>query len=223
VVIPCDSVLFYHPGYFDKPQLGKIIDKVISENKTETYPRFDTYTKRILVKNVLKDVDYEGGFSMRGAKFVGSGDAKNPAKILFRRNGQVFLQLASRNFAMSSDKITAENAAVKFFIDKDTITHPGLSFKYFADTRRVLLIRTDDGMQKAPYYDSYHKIDMYFEELEWKIDSAKIDMGFIANNFQGQAYFESQDFFTAERYDKLSSGDVNPISKINEYYEKNGK
>jgi len=219
----CDSVLFYHPGYFDKPQLGKITDKVISENKTETYPRFDTYTKRILVKNVLKDVDYEGGFSMRGAKFVGSGDAKNPAKILFRRNGQVFLQLASRNFAMSSDKITAENAAVKFFIDKDTIIHPGLSFKYFADTRRVLLIRTDDGMQKAPYYDSYHKIDMYFEELEWKIDSAKIDMGFIANNFQGQAYFESQDFFTADRYEKLSSGDINPIAKINEYYEKNGK
>ncbi|MCD6067620.1 MAG: hypothetical protein K0S33_2446 [Bacteroidetes bacterium] len=219
----CDSVFFHHPDYFEKPQLGKIIDKVITENKTDTYPRFDTYTKRILVKNVLKDVDYEGGFSMRGAKFVGSGDSKNPAKILFRRGGQVFLQLTARNFAMSTDKVTSENASVKFFIDKDSIIHPGLTFKYEADKRKVSLLRTDDGMQKSPYYDSYHKLDMYFEELIWKIDSAKIDMGFLANNFQGQAYFESQDFFTADRYEKLSAGDVNPISKINQYYESNGK
>jgi hypothetical protein len=218
-----DSVVFHHPEYFDKPQLGKIVDKVITENKTETYPRFDTYTKRILVKNVLKDVDYEGGFSMRAAKFVGSGDAKNPAKILFRRGGQVFLQLTARNFAMNTDRISSENATVKFYIDKDSIIHPGLTFKYTAEDRKVTLLRTDDGMQKAPYYDSYHKLDMYFEELNWKIDSAKIDMGFLANNFQGQAYFESENFFTAARYEQMAAGEVNPISKINQYYEANNK
>lgn len=218
-----DSAVFYNPMYFDKSQLGKVQDKVLQENKGDTYPRFDTYTKRVLVKNVLKDVDYEGGFSMRGPKFVGSGDAKNPAKILFKRGGVNFLQMSSRNFAMSAEKITSDNAAVKFILDKDSIVHPGLSFKYLADKRMVTLIRTQDGLQKTPFYNSFHKVDMYVEEITWKIDSAKVDMGFLFNNNQGQAFFESQDFFTADRWQTLSAGDVNPISKINQYYESKGK
>ncbi|HEY1040773.1 MAG TPA: hypothetical protein VGF30_15265, partial [Bacteroidia bacterium] len=218
-----DSVMFSNPMYFDKPQLGKLQDKVRQENKGDTYPRFDTYTKRVLVKNVVKDVDYEGGFSMRGPKFVGSGDAKNPAKILFKRGGVNFLQLSSRNFAMSTTKISADNASVKFILDKDSIVHPGLSFKYDGDERKVSLIRTQDGMQKTPFANSYHKVDMYIEEITWKIDSAKIDMGFLFNNMQGQAFFESTDFFTADRYQQLSAGDVNPIAKINQYYEAKDK
>ena len=218
-----DSATFNHPAYFDKPQLGKVEDKIITENDIPTYPRFESYTKRLPVKNVLKDVDYEGGFSMRGPRFVGSGDTRNPAKIIFRRGGVPFLQLSSKNFAMSSDRITSNLAAVKFFLDKDSIVHPGLSFKYLADQRKVSLIRTDDGLQKSPFYSSFHKLDMYFEELVWKIDSAKIELGFLANNFQGQAYFESQDFYTADRMSKFSPmGGANPIIKINDFYESLG-
>jgi hypothetical protein len=51
-----------------------------------TYPRFDSYSKRLVVKNIYPDVDYDGGFGMRGNKFVGSGNAQNPAKLLFKRN-----------------------------------------------------------------------------------------------------------------------------------------
>lgn len=221
-----DSAVFYHKNYFDKPQLGKVTDKIVTEAaENVTFPRFDTYTKRLLVKNVLKDVDYEGGFTMRGPKFVGSGDNKNPARIQFRRNGQLFLQLSARNFAMSVDRITSNNAAVKFFLEKDSIIHPGLSFKYLADQRKVSLIRTDDGLQKTPYYNSFHKIDMYFEELVWKIDSAKVDLGFLAGNFQGQAYFESQDFYTYDRMAQLSGAgyEGNPLLQINKYYESIGK
>ncbi|MFL5754176.1 MAG: hypothetical protein ACJ76F_12260, partial [Bacteroidia bacterium] len=154
-----------------------------------------------------------------------SGDNKNPARIQFRRNGQLFLQLSARNFAMSADKITSDNASVKFYLEKDSIIHPGLSFKYLADQRKVSLIRTEDGLQKTPYYNSYHKIDMYFEELVWKIDSPKVDLGFLAGNFQGQAYFESQDFYTYDRMAQLSGAgyEGNPLTQINKYYESIGK
>jgi hypothetical protein len=212
-----DSVIFHHPKYFEKPQLGVLNDKLKIENISETYPRFDSYTKKVLIKNVLKDVDFEGGFSMRGPKFVGSGSSIDQAKIIFYRNNKAFLQLSAKSFLMNDEKITSENASVKFILNKDSIIHPGLIFKYFADKRKVTLIRTDDGLQKTPFYDSYHKVDMYFEELDWKIDSAKINLGFLAGNLQGQAFFESENFFTNERYQKLTAGDVNPINKINEY------
>ncbi len=220
-----DSALFYHPAYFEKPYFGKLIDKVVTEHDVITFPRFETYVKRILVKNVLKDVDYEGGFSMRGPKFIGSGDTKNPARIIFRRNNQPFLLVSAKGFSMSPDKITSDYAGVKFYIDKDSITHPGLSFKYLADQRKVVLIRTDDGLQKTPFYNTYHKLDMYFEELNWKIDSTKIDLGFLAGNFQGQAYFESQDFYTMDKMLQLNGigSDGSPVLKINQYYESIGK
>ncbi|MGZ3867044.1 MAG: hypothetical protein ACXVNR_11995, partial [Bacteroidia bacterium] len=170
-----DSVLFYNPMYFDKPQTGRLTDKVITQNDGKlTYPRFDTYAKRLEIKSVIKDVFYDGGFSMRGPQFIGSGDVKNPARVIFKRNNLRFLEVASRNFTMTADKITSDNAAIKFYMDKDSIYHPGCNFKYLADQRKVSLIRTDEGLQKTPFSNSYHKVDMYFEELTWKIDSPKI-------------------------------------------------
>jgi len=221
-----DSVIFYHPQYFDKPQLGKLTDKIITQNEgKQTYPRFDSYTKRLEIKSVIKDVFYDGGFSMRGAQFIGSGDTKNPARIIIKRNNQRFLEVSARNFSMNAEKITSDNAAIKFYFEKDSIYHPGCNFKYLADQRKVSLIRTDDGLQKTPFSNSYHKVDMYFEELTWKIDSPKIDIGFLAANLQGQAFFESQDFFTMDRFNviKGQGTDVNPMIKINQYYEQNGK
>jgi len=220
-----DSAVFHNSQYFDKPQLGKLSDKIISENGTRTYPRFDTYTKRLEIKSVIKDIFYDGGFSMRGAQFVGSGDINNPAKVIIKRNNQRFLQVSARNFIMATDKITSDNAEIKFYLDKDSITHPACDFKYLADQRKVSLVRNEQGIQKTPFSDSYHKVDMYFEELIWKIDSPKIDLGFLAANLQGQAYFESQSFFTAERFEALKGevSEVNPVIKINQYYEQNGK
>jgi len=221
-----DSVTFFHPQYFDKPQKGKLVDKIISQNDGRlTYPRFDTYAKRLEIKSVIKDVFYDGGFSMRGPQFVGSGDTKNPAHVVFKRDNKRFLVIAARNFTMNSERITADNAAVKFYLDKDSIYHPGCNFKYLAEQRKVSLIRTDEGLQKTPFSDSYHKVDMYFEELTWKIDSPKVDIGFLAANFQGQAYFESQDFFTMERFMQIKGegSEVNPIIKISQFYEQNGK
>ena len=217
-----DSVTFYHPQYFDKPQLGKLSDKIISQNDGKlTFPRFDTYTKRLEIKSVTKDVFYEGGFSMRGPQFVGSGDSKNPAKVVFKRNNQRFLTVAARNFTMNAEKITADNAQVKFTLDKDSIYHPYCNFKYIAEQRKVSVVRTNEGLQKTPFSDSYHKVDMYFEELTWKIDSPKVDIGFLTANFQGQAYFESQDFFTMDRFMQIrgEGSEVNPMIKINQYYE----
>jgi hypothetical protein len=220
-----DSTVFHDAQYFDKPQLGRLTDKIITENGKATYPRFDTYAKRLEIKGVIKDVFYDGGFSMRGAQFVGSGDASNPAKVIFKRNNQKFLEISARNFIMAADKITSNNAEIKFYLEKDSITHPACDFKYLADQRKVSLIRTEQGIQKTPFYDSYHKLDMYFEELVWKIDSPKIDLGFLSANLQGEAFFESQDFFTSERFNAIKGevSDVNPLVKINQYYEQNGK
>ena len=215
-----DSAIFYGKQYFDKPQIGRVIDKIVTENGEPTYPRFDSYSKRLVVKNIYPDVDYDGGFGMRGNKFVGTG---NPAKIIFKRNNIKFLELSARSFSMTKDKINAKPAGVKIYLDKDSIIHPGLSFVYQVEKKTITLLRTDDGLEKSPYYNTYHKVDMYFEQLVWKIDEPKIDFNFLPNNTQGEAFFESQDFFNSNRLDAIRGQEqISPVQKISEYYNSNG-
>lgn len=219
-----DSAVFYGKQYFDKPQLGRLNDRIITENGEATYPRFDSYSKRLLVKNIYPDVDYDGGFGMRGPKFVGSGNASNPAKIIFRREGKKFMEISARAFAMSKERVVANPGTVKLFMEKDSIYHPGLSFTYQVDKKTVTIIRGDDGLQKTPYSNSFHKFDMYFEQLVWKIDEPLLTFGFLPNNFQGEAYFESVDFYNADRAAAIRGNEsVSLTQKLNEYYLANGK
>lgn len=218
-----DSATFVGKQYFDVPQKGRVTDKIVTENKEPTYPRFDSYSKRLVVRNIYPDVDYDGGFGMRGNKFVGSGNAQNPAKLIYKRNNVRFLEIASRAFAMTKEKISAKPAAIKFILDKDSIVHPGLSFVYQVDKKTITLLRTDDGLEKSPYFNTYHKVDMYFEQLVWKIDEPKIDFNFLPNNTQGEAYFESENFFSRGRLDAIKGQEpVSPVVKMNEYYSTNG-
>lgn len=218
-----DSATFVGKQYFDAPQKGRVTDKIVTENADPTYPRFDSYSKRLVVKNIYPDVDYDGGFGMRGNKFVGTGNAKNPAKLLFKRNNGRFLEISARSFSMTKEKINAKPAAVKFYLEKDSIIHPGLSFVYQVEKKTVTLLRTDDGLEKSPYFNTYHKVDMYFEQLVWKIDEPKIEFNFLPNNTQGEAFFESQDFFSRGRLDAIKGQEtVSPVQKMNDYYINNG-
>lgn len=218
-----DSATFIGKKYFEIPQKGRVTDKIVTENGEPTYPRFDSYSKRLIVKNIYPDVDFDGGFGMRGNKFVGSGSTQSPAKLLFKRNNLKFLEISSRAFAMTKEKISAKPASVKFFLEKDSIIHPGLSFVYQVDKKTVTFLRTDDGLEKSPYYNTYHKVDMYFEQLVWKTDEPKIDFNFLPNNAQGEAFFESQDFFSRGRVDAIKGEEkISPIVKMNEYYLNNG-
>ncbi|MES2678368.1 MAG: hypothetical protein V4635_00725 [Bacteroidota bacterium] len=214
-----DSATFNGKQFFDKPQLGKVTDRIISENGEKTYPRFDSYSRRLVVKNIYPDIDYDGGFGMRGAKFVGSGSAANPARIIFKREDVKFLEISARSFGMGKDKIVANPGTVKFFLEKDTIYHPGLSFTYQVDKRLVTIYRGDDGLQKTPFLDSYHKYDMSFEQIVWQIDEPILAFNFLPNNFQGEAYFESVDFFTAQKSEAIKGGEnISPITKMIEYH-----
>lgn len=218
-----DSATFTGKRYFDIPQKGRVSDKIVTEKDNPTYPRFDSYSKRLVVKNIYPDVDYDGGFGMRGDKFVGTGNSANPARILFKRNNARFLEISARSFAMTKDKISAKPAGIKFYLEKDSIIHPGLSFVYQVEKKTVTLLRTDDGLEKSPFFNSYHKVDMYFEQMVWKTDEPKIEFNFLPNNTQGEAFFESQDFFSYGRLEAIKGMEkISPIQRMFDYYNNNG-
>lgn len=219
-----DSATFTGRQFFDKPQLGRISDRIISENGEKSYPRFDSYSKRLVVKDIYPDVDYDGGFGMRGPKFVGSGSQANPARIIFKRDNVKFLEISAKAFGMGKDRIAANPGVVKFFLEKDSIYHPGLSFTYQVDKRQITILRGDDGLQKTPFLNSFHKYDMHFEQIVWNIDDPFLNFNFLPGNFQGEAFFESSDFYTHEKAEAIKGGEaISPINKMIEYYYSQNK
>src|SRR5204863_6037206 len=112
------SVLFNNTTYFNKPLLGKFTDKILANATPEnaSYPKFESYQVAFIIKNIVPDVDYRGGFSMIGNRMVGSGNKEEDALLFFSRKTttgrQQFMTAASKAFVVRKDKITADRAAV---------------------------------------------------------------------------------------------------------------
>ncbi|GAB4208369.1 MAG: hypothetical protein Fur0023_19860 [Bacteroidia bacterium] len=218
-----DSAVFYGKQYFDKPQTGKLTDKIITEKEEETYPRFDSYSKRLVVKDIYPNIDYDGGFGMRGDKFVGAGNADNPAKIILKKNNQKFVEVSAPSFAMNKERISAYGAQLKMFLKSDSIYHPYIGFNYDVGKKKMVLLRGDKGIEKTPFTDTYHKVDIYVEQIEWNTEDSLMKLNFLPTNVQGEAYFESENFYSQDRSEAIKVGGFNIVQKIFEYYNMNNK
>ena len=100
-----DSVVFYHTNYFQEPLLGSLDEKILASAVPEkaSYPKFESYTKRVELKNIYPNIHYNGGFTMKGSKFIGSGSEKEDAYVYIYRNDTLFLIAASKHYIFKKD------------------------------------------------------------------------------------------------------------------------
>ena len=63
-----------------------------------------------------------------------------------------------------------------FFISFSFIT--GM-MRYDHNTRLLSLIRLNRGLAQSPFFDDYHKVDMYSEALYWVMDSEEISFEMV--------------------------------------------
>ena len=128
-------------------------------------PRFVTYETRFFIKDIYKDVDYEGGLTLEGAVVTGTGSNWFPAGIRLYRNDTLAMKLVSRNFILSQKTISSYEASSTLYLGKDSIYHSNLGFSYNTGTREVSLFRTTSPLSHSPYFDSFHNLDLYFEHF----------------------------------------------------------
>lgn len=240
-----DSAVIHTP-YFDKPLTGSFKEdcRKTSIDKKRAYPQFISYDKSLKLKEVIKDVDYEGGFAMRGASFVGSGSNEKLAKLIFKYKGRPFVIAEALEYELTKDLIISDNSKITINLkDGHTITHPGLNFRY--DKGSMTLTRGNSGVQQTPFSNSYHKLDMYVDQIEWhkygrvitktnyskkkkersvdtlRTDAYKDTLLFsipMKSRDQRMVHFESQDFFDNQLWEKMQGmGNKNPIAALFDY------
>ena len=222
-----DSVRFYNLLIFDdKPILGRLENKLVERNKKDSkvaYPKFDSYDKKIFLSDLIEDVDFEGGYSLYGNRFVSKGGLGQLASLIFYRNGQQFVRISSERIAISGKRVLASNAYVKIMLANDSITHSGLNLIYDQDNRQLDLISDDDGISSAPYTNSYHDLDMRFQKLGWNIDDDEIIFGTLPSNTSQPAFFESNSYYTEKYFDALLGIDEqHPLVRINDFNDQYG-
>ena len=146
---------------------------------------------------------------MHGGKMIGSGGKERAATLTFNRNNKPFLVAAAQSFVMRPDRIVSDNVAVTFYLDKDSIYHPSVQFKYISANKELTLIRPSGKSNGTPYYDSYHDVDMYFDAMTWKLDDPLIDLKMISGEGEVKLWFESAKFFRSGRSPWVSSSAAN--------------
>lgn len=228
-----DSVQFYNREFFGATPLpGRIEEKVLANRQGEDalYPQFSSYDKRLVIKSIYENIDYEGGFSMRGPKLIGSGDSIYDAILTFKKDGQPFLISRSKSFSIRKYRVNSDRASVTILFEGDSIYHPGLVMRYtdkeldkkdsvWKAKKEVAFFRENEGLSKTPFFNTYHRLDMYFEALYWKMDEPKIDFQMIRGpGSSSDALFESANYYSEGRIEKIRGIDeMHPLQALKNY------
>ena len=219
-----DSATFYNQIYFKgKPLLGRVTEKIVFDatEKNSAFPRFDSYSSRYAIKNLFENVDYDGGFSQVGARFIGSGAKSSQASVVFKRKDKKFLYVRSTSFVITKDKLLAPNAAITFYLDNDSICHQVVNFKYIIADKTVTIFRSDEGASQAPFTNSFHNVDMFMEQMTWKIEEPRIEISAVRGSSQSEANFRSKNYFKKFIFDKLTGlSSSNPLFPIRDFVVK---
>jgi hypothetical protein len=220
-----DTANFYNKDFFNYPVTGKFEDRVMTGVSIEraTMPRFMSYQTDIEIKQIFPHIDYRGGFTLEGSRIIGSGYGDQDAILWVSYKGQPTLKLASRDFVFRPDRLSSQRTSATWYHEGDSIFHPGVQLRYNHETRELTLNRSADGASASPFYNSYHKLDMYFESLVFILESDSMSFEMLKGiRQQGEAIFESSNFFAEDRYYRLQGIDaINPINVMYNFVEKN--
>ncbi|MES2558728.1 MAG: hypothetical protein V4590_03250 [Bacteroidota bacterium] len=218
--VTADTALFYYPMLFEKPIAGKVIDRPMTQSMGErsTYPQFSSF------QAVLKDfpfgrAKFTGGFGMKGKTIIGTSVDSIKAQMVFSYKDKPVFKVRAKELIVRGDKVHTQKSELIILLDKDSIYHPQVEFTYRLKDAFVSVYRSDQGISQAPFFDTYHNIEFYCDEIRWPLDNPKIDIDMINDN--QPAKFESNNYFRDVRYEKVQGLlDYNPLVRVKQYTEK---
>ena len=221
-----DSVLL-QTYLFEEPILGKLEERLTTKTKANsaTFPRFFSYENNISRTDLYPDVDFIGGFSLIGSKFYASGVAGAPASMIFKYDGKPLIVTKSRRYLLKEKLISAEEVQVKLMIEGDSLFHAKVKLKYQPEKGSLVFNRDKKGTSQAPFINTYHDLDMFFDAMTWYRGQPKVYISNLNLGSISPVILESQDYFRRQRFEQIQGlNDINPLydlKKAGELYGRN--
>lgn len=215
-----DSALLVNTHYFGEPVAGRVEDalSVPQEPEKYSYPRFRSYKRDFVIKDIMPDVDYRGSFMMNGAKFI-TASSKHPASLIFKREGQRQLAVTAQKFTITADRIVGENAAVAFYVGPDdSIANTGITVRYTTADHKLTMINDPKRNFYSPYTDSYHELDIYSDVMTWVTTGGVLEFSNLGAT-SGTATFESSNYYTYRKAREIQGIDeISPVKRVYDYF-----
>lgn len=213
-LLNADSVSFYYKKYFDSSLEGKLEEQCrqISSPDRALYPKFFSYQGKYVIPDLFENIQYTGGLSMQGPKLVGTGLQGELAGLKIFSADTLRMEVKSQNIVIRENSMSSTSAAITIHLENDSIYHPELQFLYLEESDEIRLTKGEKFTSGVPYTNSYHKVNMNFEELNWIRSEGKMYLKPSIGRAIGQATFESYDFFNYNFYEELQGRDLsNPL------------
>ncbi|MCB0733918.1 MAG: hypothetical protein H6608_00175 [Flavobacteriales bacterium] len=221
-----EDVLFTYSGVLATPVKGSLHDRISSgtlgDNRPDfsnsTFPQFTSYDKNLTINNFNDGaIKFKGGFAMEGRSIKGQGDKKNKATFEFYYDGRKVVSATSSNFNITDGKIKSLTAEMTIYTDSGEIYHPMIRMNYNQTDRILIFTRGDKGIEQAPFYDTDHNLEIWVDQIIWKLDEPKINFDMILND--DKARFQSKNFYQEFSFERMTLGmmDYHPIIKMYQF------
>ena len=217
-----DSVSFTNKNYFSYKLKGSFEDRCSSKKSKETYPKFVSYEKAEMIKNLYPDVDYVGGFTQQGGTILGTGDVVTPAELRFYKNGKIYVRASAIEHPFSRDGIITKDCKVTIYTNQDSIYHPSTKLNFNKSTRQLSFTDYREGISASPWVDSYHCVDIYTEAVYVHLDDTKIEFSAIRGpKREAFAVIESNNYYSENKWKELQGIEsVNPLHRVKQFTDK---
>jgi hypothetical protein len=217
-----DSVRLTYPVYLKKQAvLGRLSDRVLSgrPGKNSVYPHFISYSNRLSLPGIYPQIAFHGAIEVAGDRFYGATVAGRRPEIILKRFHKPVLRLLSQRFDFHPDEITSGNVNASLYVENDSIYHPRLQLRYEAKTQRLQLYTLSDKYEEIPFFDSYHKMELYVPSLVWNVKTDSILFKKIRGlNDKQPARFESDHYFDVREFYALQGIDeINPLYVVQNF------
>ena len=222
-----DSVKFHTP-YFKQAIYGNIYDNTANFTRDidKKYPQFNSSERRLDIPNIIPNMNYTGGFAMRGNTVVGVGFSGAKASIEYVDKNKVVYRLSADEININAKFVSSDKAQMMFRIgDKDSIYHSGLNYVYRLESGEASFMRDKTGQAVSPFKSSYHNLDIYVDRIVWYKEKNELIFKWHEGSAIEQRYgkFESSNYFNLPQYDRLGgNGSLHPLVSLVKYVEKKG-
>ncbi|MEA3479256.1 MAG: hypothetical protein U9R60_13800 [Bacteroidota bacterium] len=221
-----DSVELQNKNFFKETMMGRLEERVSSSKASEkaSFPRFDPYFKNYLIKDIIDNIDAEGGISMQGRKIICNSKDDDLATLYFRNENGNDVRFRANEFIFLENMINAERTQFTLYHGPDSLHHPGIQMRYNVETKQLELIQTNPGNTRIPFYDSFHDLDIYSETLVWDLGANKMAFKAIQSvGNESQVVFASDNFFSEYDFYHLQGVDIiNPLDVVKDFTEAYG-
>ncbi len=217
----------------DKPVAGRYEYESVRANrwKNPYFPKFISYYNNNQVNNLLPNVKFTGGFSLIGRRISTRNLTKSSSKVeVFQEGEQKYPSiriLSSEPYIFTDSTFRNKTGRMTvYFNEKDTldtreqdsITHKGCATFYYAKLKKFIAVKNLKKYGEAAFANSYHRVEVTADHLEWKLDSSAIELFISQAAGYVPAVVESLQFYDKKRFDRLkTSHRFHPLMIIASY------